>query len=106
MAAAAAKWADLVYVTSDNPRSEKPHRIIDDILAGFGKKSACTVETQADRRLAIEAAIRSAREGDTVLIAGKGHEDYQLIGDRVLSFDDVQVARHCLGVTPMAEPVA
>ena len=106
MAAAAAKWADLVYVTSDNPRSEKPHRIIDDILAGFGKKSACTVETQADRRLAIEAAIRSAREGDTVLIAGKGHEDYQLIGDRVLSFDDVQIARHCLGVTSVAEPVA
>ena len=92
MAGAAATHADKIIVTSDNPRSEDPRKIIDEILAGFGGKlQAVTVEP--DRRRAINAALQYALPRDTVLIAGKGHEDYQLVGDRRLHFDDVEVVR-------------
>ncbi len=86
----------MAYVTSDNPRTEDAQRILDEILPGFSESPACRVEVEADRRRAIEAAISEARPGDTVLIAGKGHEPYQLVGDKVLPFDDVKVARECL----------
>lgn len=96
MAAAVAELADVAFVTSDNPRTESPAAIIDEILTGFAANSDCRVETEIDRRAALFSAIGDAREGDTILIAGKGHENYQLVGDRVLPFDDVEVAREAI----------
>jgi UDP-N-acetylmuramoyl-L-alanyl-D-glutamate--2,6-diaminopimelate ligase len=93
MGAVAAKLADRLYLTSDNPRTEEPQTIVDEIVAGIGSAGR-TIEI--DRRRAIERAIRDARPGDVVLIAGKGHETYQVIGDRVEPFDDAQVARTAL----------
>lgn len=87
----AALASDFAVVTSDNPRSEDPLAIIDDILGGMrGHEDRYMVEP--DRRRAIAAAIAAAHPGDSVLIAGKGHETYQLVGDEVLSFDDRVVA--------------
>lgn len=106
MAAVVESVADVAYVTSDNPRTENPQTIIDEILSGFGAKSRCRVEVDPDRRGAIERAIVAARPDDTVLIAGKGHEDYQLIGDRVLHFDDAEVARECLNRVALAGSAA
>jgi UDP-N-acetylmuramoyl-L-alanyl-D-glutamate--2,6-diaminopimelate ligase len=106
MGAVAARLSDLVIVTSDNPRSEDPARIIEEIQRGIvtpadrlGSKGAKGTPSMSivDRREAIERAIRDARPGDLVLIAGKGHEKYQVIGDRTLPFDDVEVARAALG---------
>jgi len=94
--AAAASLADVAFVTSDNPRSEDPDAIINDILAGFADAPDCCVFVDANRRHAIEAAIAKAEPGDCVLIAGKGHEDYQLVRDKVLHFDDAEVARESL----------
>jgi UDP-N-acetylmuramoyl-L-alanyl-D-glutamate--2,6-diaminopimelate ligase len=96
MAAAVARYADVACVTSDNPRTENPEAIIKQILPGFVGGARCVVQVDVDRRRAIEAAIESAGAGDTVLIAGKGHEDYQLVGAQVLHFDDREVARECL----------
>jgi UDP-N-acetylmuramoyl-L-alanyl-D-glutamate--2,6-diaminopimelate ligase len=93
MGAIAARYADRVYVTNDNPRTEEPASIVAQIVAGIGSRP-CSVEL--DRRRAIERAIDEAAVGDVVLIAGKGHEAYQVIGDRVLDFDDVAVAREAL----------
>jgi UDP-N-acetylmuramoyl-L-alanyl-D-glutamate--2,6-diaminopimelate ligase len=90
MGAVAARLADRLYLTSDNPRTEEPQAIVDEIVAGIGSARR-TIEI--DRRLAIERAIADAQAGDVVLIAGKGHEAYQIIGDRVEPFDDAQVAR-------------
>lgn len=87
----AALAADYAVVTSDNPRTEDPQAIIDDIVAGMGDgKGRFSVEV--DRRRAIAQAIALAQTNDSILIAGKGHEDYQLVGDKVLSFDDRVVA--------------
>ena len=105
MGAVAARLSDLVVVTSDNPRSEDPSRIIDEITRGIvppdnpgaPKRPGTPLVTYVDRRVAIEQAIRAATPGDLVLIAGKGHEKYQIIGDRTLPFDDVEVARAALG---------
>jgi UDP-N-acetylmuramoyl-L-alanyl-D-glutamate--2,6-diaminopimelate ligase len=90
MGAVAARLSDFVIITDDNPRSEDPAAIRRDILAG----APDAVEV-AGRREAIAAAIAEAREGDIILLAGKGHEQGQIVGDRVLPFDDVQVAREC-----------
>jgi len=107
MAAAVAGVADVAWVTSDNPRSEDPQTINDEILPGFGRDCGCEVHVRIDRKSAIESAIVGARAGDVVLIAGKGHEDYQLIGDKVLHFDDREVARVCLaGLAGVAEDAA
>ena len=84
MGAVAEKWADTVIVTSDNPRGESSLSIIRDILAGI-KSDKCTVIPS--RREAIFAAVYTAEEGDTVLLAGKGHEKYE-IGERGFSFFD------------------
>ena len=105
MGAVAARLSDWVVLTSDNPRSEDPVRIIEEITRGLaptpqpgGPARAVTpFEITIDRRAAIEQAIRAARPGDLVVIAGKGHEKYQVIGDRTLPFDDVEVARGALG---------
>jgi UDP-N-acetylmuramoyl-L-alanyl-D-glutamate--2,6-diaminopimelate ligase len=101
MGAVAARLSDLVVITSDNPRSEDPLRIIEDVRGGLADAerragSADRVLAVVDRREAIEAAIGRARPGDLVLIAGKGHETVQVVGDRVLPFDDGAVAREVL----------
>jgi UDP-N-acetylmuramoyl-L-alanyl-D-glutamate--2,6-diaminopimelate ligase len=90
MSAVAAAKADHVIVTDDNPRSEDPVAIRHAILA-----AATGAQEMADRRDAIAAAIAMSGPDDVVLIAGKGHEQGQIVGDRVLPFDDVDVARGC-----------
>ena len=94
MGGVAARLADRIVVTSDNPRSEAPRAIVDDILAGVPDRAGVMVEV--DRRAAIGAAMRDARAGDVVLVAGKGHETTQSIGDETLPFDDRVVAREAL----------
>lgn len=91
----AATWADQVIVTSDNPRTEDPQRILQDILAGI-PESPWAVEV--DRRQAIRLAILAAQPGDTVVIAGKGHEDYQILGTEKIHFDDREEARAALAL--------
>ena len=86
----AVELSDQVFVTSDNPRTEDPQAIIQEVLKGTQGHSNLTVE--ADRKRAIFAAISLARPGDIVLIAGKGHEDYQIIGRTKSHFDDREVA--------------
>ncbi len=91
MAAVAERGADDLYITSDNPRSEDPQRILNDIVEGLADGRVALVD--ADRRAAIRRAVADCRPGDTLLIAGKGHENYQIVGDQRLAFDDVDVAR-------------
>lgn len=94
MGAVAAHLADFVVVTSDNPRSEDPQAIIDEILEGvIGVRSEGPDDVLADRRLAIARVVGAAREGDVVVIAGKGHERGQEFADRKIDFDDRVVAR-------------
>jgi len=94
MGEVAGRLADFVLVTSDNPRSEPPEAIIEEIVAGMPDGARYAVEE--DRGRAIGRAIRMAREGDVVVIAGKGHEAYQIVGDRKIPFDDRKVARKFL----------
>ncbi len=96
MGSIAGELADMAIVTSDNPRHENPDEIIAEIMAGTSGAVA-RVLVEPDRRSAIELALREAAQGDLVVIAGKGHEDYQLVGDAVLPFDDRQVALELLG---------
>jgi UDP-N-acetylmuramoyl-L-alanyl-D-glutamate--2,6-diaminopimelate ligase len=96
MAAAAEAGADLVFVTSDNPRTEDPAAILNEIMTGFTPAGRSKVTVDVDRRTAIGAAITAARSGDVVLIAGKGHEDYQIIGTTKIHFDDREVAAEFL----------
>ena len=100
MGAVAGRLSDVIVVTSDNPRSEEPERIIEEVRRGITpdtrRDSAQRVLTIVDRRAAIAKAVELAGAGDLVLIAGKGHEKYQVIGDRTLPFDDVAVARDAL----------
>lgn len=91
-----ARIADVVVVTSDNPRTEEPEAIIEDIMQGIGQNDKDKITVLPDRYRAIQEAIRQAREGDTVVIAGKGHEDYQIFADRTIHFDDREVAREIL----------
>ncbi|MFQ5792741.1 MAG: UDP-N-acetylmuramoyl-L-alanyl-D-glutamate--2,6-diaminopimelate ligase [Acidobacteriota bacterium] len=100
MAVVSSKLADFVVVTSDNPRSEEPMEIISEIVRGF-RGRACEVgkgsfTIEPDRREAIAAAISMARDGDTVLIAGKGHETYQEFNGYRVDFDDRKVAREVI----------
>lgn len=90
----AADLADQVIVTSDNPRTEEPERILQDIVAGIPDQVQPLVI--ADRATAIRTAILQAQPGDGVLIAGKGHEDYQILGTEKIHFDDREQARHAL----------
>lgn len=96
MCRAALDHSDLVVVTSDNPRSEDPDAIIDDIFAGARNEERDKMERCVDRRQAIQLAISLAKPGDVVLIAGKGHEKTQTIGDRVFEFSDVSVTEQIL----------
>jgi UDP-N-acetylmuramoyl-L-alanyl-D-glutamate--2,6-diaminopimelate ligase len=89
-------FADAVFITSDNPRSEDPKAIIKDILEGIASGQNVTVIE--DRREAIRSALSQATTGDTVVLAGKGHETYQQIGSKKIPFDDRIVAEECLSV--------
>ncbi len=95
MAREAVKQSDRVIITSDNPRFEEPQAIIDDMLAGLDEKQMRKVVAIADRREAIRTACMMAQKGDVVLIAGKGHEDYQEIKGVKHHFDDHEVVREC-----------
>jgi UDP-N-acetylmuramoyl-L-alanyl-D-glutamate--2,6-diaminopimelate ligase len=96
----ALELADVAVVTSDNPRKEEPESIIDEILTGMDGPGA-TIHRDSDRRAAIAWAVQNAQAGDTIVIAGKGHEDYQILADRTIHFSDVEVAEEeiaaCLG---------
>jgi len=94
MGEAAARLADIVVLTSDNPRGEDPAAIIEEVRAGAG--AAARVIVEPDRRQAIATAIGAAAAGDVVVIAGKGHEREQIVGDLVIPFDDAAVARVAL----------
>lgn len=96
MASVAARYADRIVVTSDNPRTEDPKRIIDEILPGFAPMDMKRVMVETDRRKAITQAIQMATPGDVVLLAGKGHETYQEIGHNRIDFDDAAVAADVL----------
>jgi UDP-N-acetylmuramoyl-L-alanyl-D-glutamate--2,6-diaminopimelate ligase len=91
MGAIATRLSDLAFLTSDNPRHEDPTAIIDEVLTGVERPEVLVVEL--DRRAAIAAALAAARNGDVVVLAGKGHESVQVVGDRELPFDDRVVAR-------------
>ena len=95
----AVRLADRVWVTSDNPRTERPEAILDEIAAGIARARAGLDRhvTIPDRKAAIRAALGWARAGDVVVIAGKGHETYQIVGSEVLPFDDREIARRVLG---------
>ena len=94
----AAQLGDRVFVTSDNPRTEDPVQIVKDVEVGVkeGLHDGVTYEVIVDRREAIHKAIKEATTGDVVIIAGKGHEDYQILKDETIHFDDREVAREAL----------
>lgn len=92
----AAEQADIAIVTADNPRSEDPNAIIDEIVAGMHGASRATCHVEPDRAAAIAFAVSIAGPGDLVVIAGKGHETYQILGDRRIEFDDREHARRAL----------
>ena len=105
MGRAAARDADLAVVTSDNPRTEDPLAIVEEVLGGVRREPIPALSSlegrrgylvEPDRRKAIFAAVTAAREGDIVLIAGKGHEDYQILGKQKIHFDDREEAREAL----------
>jgi UDP-N-acetylmuramoyl-L-alanyl-D-glutamate--2,6-diaminopimelate ligase len=96
MARIAQKMADVVYVTSDNPRTENPRTIIDEIVAGFSADLEKPIVVEADRRDAIEKVLNDSQANDVVLLAGKGHENYQIVGTVKHHFDDVEEATKVL----------
>ena len=93
MAEAVARWADRVYLTSDNPRTEDPGRILDDLEAGLGSISRVR---EADRRAAIVKAVSESSEGDVLVLAGKGHETYQVVGTEKRPFDERDVVAEAM----------
>jgi UDP-N-acetylmuramoyl-L-alanyl-D-glutamate--2,6-diaminopimelate ligase len=96
MARTAVKYADAIYITSDNPRTENPQSILDEIVSGIPADTAKTINVEVDRRASIEKALTDAEPSDIVLIAGKGHENYQILGSTKHHFDDVEEATNVL----------
>jgi UDP-N-acetylmuramoyl-L-alanyl-D-glutamate--2,6-diaminopimelate ligase len=96
MAALATKHSDHVIITSDNPRSEDPASIIDEMVEGIGPAVAASWLSEPDRRRAIERAVEWARPGDLILVAGKGHEKFQEIAGEKYPFDDVAILERTL----------
>ena len=90
MGSIAEEFSDHVFITSDNPRPEEPQKIVNDILMGIEKRDRITIEI--DRFKAIKESIEFAKKEDIVLIAGKGHEDYQILNDKIIDFDDRKIA--------------
>jgi UDP-N-acetylmuramoyl-L-alanyl-D-glutamate--2,6-diaminopimelate ligase len=103
MARTAEHLADVIYVTSDNPRTENPQAIIDEIMSGFSADTGKTVFVEPERRRAIERALNDAEPNDVVLLAGKGHENYQIIGTEKHHFDDVEESEKVLGAATRRE---
>jgi UDP-N-acetylmuramoyl-L-alanyl-D-glutamate--2,6-diaminopimelate ligase len=95
MGQVAGELSDMVFVTSDNPRSEDPLQIMNDVLVGSRRTDTKTI-AEPDRAAAIRKAIGEANAGDIVLLAGKGHETYQIFKDRTIHFDDREVASEIL----------
>ena len=95
MGKVAGEGSDFVVLTSDNPRSEDPQAIIREALVGL-EPTGTQYALEPDRAVGIEAAIRAAKAGDIVLLAGKGHEKVQVLSDQTIPFDDVEVARRVL----------
>lgn len=95
MGKVAGEFSDYCIITSDNPRSENPNKIIENIEVGINETN-CEYEKEVDREKAIEKAIHMATKGDSVIIAGKGHETYQIFEKETINFDDVEVARQIL----------
>jgi len=93
MARVAESYSDYVIVTNDNPRTESPQRIVDDIMAGFSAQKAMV---EMDRAKAIADVIKKAGNSDTILIAGKGHEQIQIIGQDARPFSDVEQVKNAL----------
>ena len=96
MATVAEESADFVIVTSDNPRTESPDKIINQIVTGFKNPDSPAIAIEPDRKKAIELALTTAQTDDIVLIAGKGHETYQVIGKQKFDFSDFEIARKLL----------
>ncbi|MHC4417706.1 MAG: glutamate ligase domain-containing protein, partial [Planctomycetota bacterium] len=92
MAKVTQNLADLIFVTSDNPRTEDPLEIINDITKGFDNKNDPKITIEPDRKKNIHLAINTAKKDDILLIAGKGHETYQIIGKQKFDFSDKQIA--------------
>jgi UDP-N-acetylmuramyl tripeptide synthase len=92
----AVRMSDIVFATSDNPRTEDPMAILREIETGM-RTGPAPYKIVPDRRRALEAALSIARTRDVVVIAGKGHEDYQILGNRTIHFDDREVARELIG---------
>ena len=99
MGAAVAEFADLAVLTSDNPRTEDPESILDQIQPGLGD---AVVIREVDRKLAIERAIAEAEDGDVIVLAGKGHEAYQVIGAQKRPFDEKVIALDALRARGLA----
>ena len=95
MAKAAAKYADRLIITSDNPRDEIPEAIIDDILAGLSDKEI-PFDVVVDRTEAIYHSLKIAQKGDIIVLAGKGHEDYQVLHGETICFDERQIVLELL----------
>ncbi len=102
MARTAQRLADCLYVTSDNPRTENPQTILDEIISGFVADSSKEIHVEIDRRRAIEMVIGDAQPGDVVILAGKGHEKYQTVGTFNHPFDDVEEAFRAIGLRTKA----
>lgn len=98
MAQEAVRQSDKVIITSDNPRFEDPQAIINDMLAGLNKEQMRKVVSIVDRKEAIRTACMMAQKGDVVLVAGKGHEDYQEIKGVKHHFDDHEVIKQIFGI--------
>jgi UDP-N-acetylmuramoyl-L-alanyl-D-glutamate--2,6-diaminopimelate ligase len=95
MGQAASELSDVVVLTSDNPRSEDPLQIMNDVLVGIRRSDTKTI-VEPDRAQAIHKAFEEAGAGDLVLLAGKGHETYQIFADKTIHFDDREAAREAL----------
>ncbi len=100
MGQAAARFADVLLLTSDNPRSEDPQSIANDVLGGLEDADRRKTVVEHDRRTAIKLALAAAEPDDIVLVAGKGHERYQIVGAERLPFDDARVVREVVAATP------
>ena len=105
MGAAVAQGADTVFVTNDNPRSEKPEAIVSAIEPGIRQHNKA-YQVIYDRSQAIEQAVCEAAPGDIVLIAGKGHEPYQIVGSEIRDFDDRREARRALTIRRASKKVS
>ena len=98
MGKTASRMSDFVFITSDNPRTEDPYQIILDIETGIKKSNRENYKVIIDREIAIKEALMMASKDDIILIAGKGHETYQIIGTEKINFDDIKIAKEYIDI--------